>query len=67
MKRTAVVLSFLTLAVLVFAPAGFAQAGAPAAKPPINPTTLVIAAGFGVAQVVQVGVTQLEIVLINAQ
>src|ERR1700730_8274287 len=47
MKRTAVVL-FILIAVLVIAPATFAQAE-PAAKPPINPTTLVIAAGFGVA------------------
>jgi|SRR5438132_11181845 F-type H+-transporting ATPase subunit c len=49
MKRIAVVWCFLILAVLVLAPAGFAQGSATAAKPPINPTTLVIAAGFGVA------------------
>jgi F-type H+-transporting ATPase subunit c len=47
MKRTAVVL-FILMAVLVIAPATFAQGAAPA-KPPVNPTTLVIAAGFGVA------------------
>lgn len=46
MKRIAVVL-FILAVVLVIAPASFAQA-APA-KQPINTTTLVIAAGFGVA------------------
>jgi F-type H+-transporting ATPase subunit c len=40
---------FLVLVALFLAPANYAQASAPAAKPPINPTTLVIAAGFGVA------------------
>ncbi len=48
MKKTAVVL-FALIAVLMIAPAAFAQAAPEAAKPPINPTTLVIAVGFGVA------------------
>jgi F-type H+-transporting ATPase subunit c len=48
MKRAAIVCVVL-LAVMVIAPAAFAQGNAPAEKPPINPTTLVIAAGFGVA------------------
>jgi len=47
MKKAAVVLVAL-LAVLVIAPAAFAQGAAPE-KPPINPTTLAIAVGFGVA------------------
>ncbi|HMD40439.1 MAG TPA: ATP synthase F0 subunit C [Candidatus Acidoferrum sp.] len=49
MKKLAVVLFVAIVAVLVIAPAAFAQTGADAAKPPINPTTLVIAVGFGVA------------------
>jgi len=48
MKKTAVVLMVL-LAILIVAPASFAQAGAAAEKPPVNPTALIIAAGFGVA------------------
>jgi F-type H+-transporting ATPase subunit c len=48
MKRTAVLL-FILMAVLVIAPATYAQGNAAQAKPPINPTTLAIAAGFGVA------------------
>jgi F-type H+-transporting ATPase subunit c len=48
MKKLAVVLFVAIVAVLVIAPAAFAQTGAEA-KPPINPTTLVIAVGFGVA------------------
>ena len=48
MKKAGVVLLIL-MAVLVVAPATFAQGAAPAGKPPINPTTLAIAAGFGVA------------------
>jgi len=45
MKKIAVVLMVL-LAILIVAPASFAQAGAAAEKPPINPTALIIAAGF---------------------
>jgi F-type H+-transporting ATPase subunit c len=48
MKKAAVVCMVL-LAVMLIAPAAFAQGGAPAEKPPINPTTLAIAVGFGVA------------------
>jgi F-type H+-transporting ATPase subunit c len=48
MKKAAVILIVL-VAVLLIAPAAFAQKEAEAAKPPINPTTLVIAVGFGVA------------------
>jgi F-type H+-transporting ATPase subunit c len=48
MKKAAVILIAL-IAVLVIAPAAFAQAAPEGAKPPINPTTLVIAVGFGVA------------------
>jgi F-type H+-transporting ATPase subunit c len=48
MKKAAVVLIAL-VAVLLIAPAAFAQTAPEAAKPPINPTTLVIAVGFGVA------------------
>jgi len=47
MKRVAVVILALLVVGLV-APAAFAQ-GAPAGKPPLNPTALAIAAGFGVA------------------
>jgi F-type H+-transporting ATPase subunit c len=47
MKRAAVVL-FAVLVVLIIAPGAFAQGGAPE-KPPVNPTTLAIAVGFGVA------------------
>src|SRR5262249_17765587 len=48
MKKAAAVLLILIVA-LVIAPATFAQGAAQPAKPPINPTTLAIAAGFGVA------------------
>ena len=48
MKKAAVVLVAL-LAVLMIAPAAFAQGAAGPEKPPINPTTLAIAVGFGVA------------------
>ena len=48
MKKTAVVLLALA-AVMMVAPAAFAQGGADQAKAPINPTTLVLAVGFGVA------------------
>lgn len=47
MKKAAVVL-LAVMAVTLLAPAAFAQAGA-AEKPPVNPTTLAIAVGFGVA------------------
>ena len=47
MKKAAVVLITL-MALLIVTPAAFAQEGQPA-KPPVNPTTLAIAAGFGVA------------------
>lgn len=46
MKKAAVVL-FVLIAVLILAPASLA-ADAPA-KPPLNATALIIAAGFGVA------------------
>ena len=48
MKKAAVVLLAL-VAVMLVAPAAFAQTVPEAAKPPLNPTTLVIAIGFGVA------------------
>jgi F-type H+-transporting ATPase subunit c len=48
MKRAAMVLLAL-VAVMLIAPAAFAQGGAEAAKPAINTTTLVLAVGFGVA------------------
>lgn len=48
MKKAAFVLMAL-MAVTLVAPAVFAQGTAPAEKPPINPTTLAIAVGFGVA------------------
>jgi F-type H+-transporting ATPase subunit c len=48
MKKAAVVLLAL-VAVMVVAPTAFAQTAPEAAKPPLNPTTLVIAIGFGVA------------------
>ncbi|HXM96009.1 MAG TPA: ATP synthase F0 subunit C [Candidatus Dormibacteraeota bacterium] len=47
MKKAAVVLMVL-FAVMLVAPAAFAQQGAPE-KTPINTTTLVLAVGFGVA------------------
>jgi F-type H+-transporting ATPase subunit c len=48
MKRSAVVLVALFVVMLVV-PAAFAQGAAPEQKPPLNPTTLVLAIGFGVA------------------
>jgi F-type H+-transporting ATPase subunit c len=48
MKKAAVVLLALVVVMLV-APTAFAQTAPEAAKPPLNPTTLVIAIGFGVA------------------
>ncbi len=48
MKKVAVVLMALVV-IMVVVPAAFAQAGAAAEKPPVNPTALIIAAGFGVA------------------
>ena len=48
MKKAAVV-CMLLLAVMLIAPAAFAQGRAPAEKAPINTTTLVLAVGFGVA------------------
>jgi F-type H+-transporting ATPase subunit c len=50
MKKAAVVLVALVIVMLVV-PAAFAQDNAPAAgsKLPLNPTTLALAAGFGVA------------------
>lgn len=48
MKKTAVVLMALA-AVLMIAPAAFAQAGAGAPKAPVNTTALAIAVGFGLA------------------
>ena len=47
MRKAAVVLAVL-LAAMIIAPAAFAQGAAPE-KPPVNPTTLAIAVGFGVA------------------
>lgn len=48
MRKFAIVLMVL-LVVMLVVPAAFAQGGAAAEKPPINPTTAVIAVGFGVA------------------
>jgi F-type H+-transporting ATPase subunit c len=50
MKKAAVVLVAFLIVMLVV-PAAFAQdnAAANAGKPPLNPTTLALAAGFGVA------------------
>jgi F-type H+-transporting ATPase subunit c len=48
MKKAAVVVLAL-MALLVIAPAAFAQTAPEAAKPAINTTTIVIAIGFGVA------------------
>ena len=48
MKKAAVVLVALVIVMLVV-PAAFAQGGAPEQKLPLNPTTLAMAAGFGVA------------------
>ena len=47
MKKAAIVCLAL-LAVMLIAPSAFAQGGE-GQKPPINPTTLVLAVGFGVA------------------
>lgn len=48
MKKVAVILLVLMTA-MVIAPAAFAQGGAAGEKAPLNPTTLALAAGFGVA------------------
>ena len=48
MKKAAVALLAL-VAVMMIAPVAFAQGAADQAKPPVNPTTLVLAVGFGVA------------------
>jgi F-type H+-transporting ATPase subunit c len=48
MKKAAVVVLVLLVAMMI-APAAFAQGGTAPEKPPINPTTLAIAVGFGVA------------------
>ena len=48
MRKIAVVCMVL-LAVMLIAPAAFAQGSEAAGKAPINTTTLVIAVGFGVA------------------
>ena len=48
MKKAAVALLALVIVLLVV-PAVFAQGTAPAEKPPVSPTALAIAAGFGVA------------------
>jgi F-type H+-transporting ATPase subunit c len=48
MKKLAVVLAAMIVLMLVV-PSAFAQGNAPEQKLPLNPTTLAIAAGFGVA------------------
>ena len=48
MKKAAVVLLTL-VALMTIAPAAFAQDAAERGKQPVNPTTLVLAVGFGVA------------------
>jgi F-type H+-transporting ATPase subunit c len=48
MKKAAIVVLML-VAVMMIAPAAFAQGGAEGAKAGVNPTTLVLAVGFGVA------------------
>ena len=48
MKKAAIVVLAL-VAVMMVAPAAFAQGGGDQGKAPINPTTLVLAVGFGVA------------------
>jgi len=48
MKKVAVVLLVL-VAVMMIAPAAFAQGGATGEKAPLSPGTLALAAGFGVA------------------
>ena len=48
MRKVAVLLLVL-VAVAIITPAALAQGTASAEKPPVNPTTLAIAAGFGVA------------------
>ena len=48
MKKAAFVLIALVVVLLVV-PAAFAQGTAPEQKPPVSPTALAIAAGFGVA------------------
>jgi F-type H+-transporting ATPase subunit c len=50
MKKAAAVIAITLLGVMLAAPAAFGQGGTAApGKPPVNPTTLAIAAGFGVA------------------
>ena len=48
MKKVAIVVLAL-VAVMMIAPAAFAEGTRDQAQPPINPTTLVLAVGFGVA------------------
>src|ERR1700745_4014669 len=48
MRKAAIVVLAL-LAVMIITPAAFAQGAAEQAKPPINPTTIALAVGFGVA------------------
>jgi F-type H+-transporting ATPase subunit c len=47
--RKAAIVCMVLLAVMLIAPAAFAQGGATPEKAPINPTTIALAAGFGVA------------------
>jgi F-type H+-transporting ATPase subunit c len=47
--RKAAIVCMVLLAVMLIAPAAFAQGGAADQKAPINPTTIALAAGFGVA------------------
>jgi F-type H+-transporting ATPase subunit c len=48
MKRAGLILVVL-LVVMLVVPAAFAQGTESGQKPPVNPTTLALAAGFGVA------------------
>ena len=48
MKKAAIAL-IAVVVIMIATPAAFAQGGATAEKPPVNPTALIIAAGFGVA------------------
>jgi F-type H+-transporting ATPase subunit c len=47
--KKAVIAVLALAAVMMIAPAAFAQGTGDQAQPPINPTTLVLAVGFGVA------------------
>jgi F-type H+-transporting ATPase subunit c len=47
--RKAAMVCMVLLAVMLIAPAAFAQGGGSEQKVPINPTTIALAAGFGVA------------------